>query len=381
MQPINRFAQDLNMSACKKIPTLSRLNLLLSLGAASTVLACSLAYAENKPAQSKPALTVSTVMPVMGDWPQHLTANGSIAAWQEAVVSAETSGLRLTEVLVNVGDRVRKGQILAKLQSNTVEADLEQTRASLAEAQATLAEAKANADRVRQIENTGALSPQQSNQYLTAELTARARVEAIRAKIKSDQIRLSQTQITAPDDGTISARSATLGAVVQPGVELFRLIRRDRLEWRAELPATDLAKIQPGMSASITTAGNNKIQGKVRMVAPTVETQTRNGLVYIDLISNGEAKAGMFARGEIEVSRAKVLIVPQSALLLRDGFSYVYRVGKDSRVIQTKVGTGARSGNQIAILSGLEMGTPLVNTGVGFLSDGDQVLLVPAKAK
>jgi HlyD family secretion protein len=202
-------------------------------------------------APAKAALTVSTTQPTQVDWPVLLTANGSIAAWQEAVVGTEIGGLRLAEVLVNVGDKVQKGQLIARLQSETVDAELAQTRAALAEAEAALAEARANAARARQVEGSGALSAQQIAQYLTAETTAQARVESAKARLTSEQLRLAQTRILAPDDGTISARSATLGAVVQPGTELYRLIRRDRLEWRAELSASDLAQIKPGMTVQL----------------------------------------------------------------------------------------------------------------------------------
>lgn len=337
-------------------------------------------------APAKAALTVDTVFPQQAEWTQRLAASGSIAAWQEAIVGCEIGGgLRLTEVAVNVGDRVRKGQELARLQSDTVNAEREQTRAGLAEAEAAFAEARANADRARQIEASGALSAQQIAQYLTAEQTARARVDVLKAKLKSDDLRLAQTHILAPDDGTISARSATLGAVLQQGQELFRLIRRDRLEWRAELPAADLDLIRPGMPVSLITSSKRAVAGKVRIVGPTLDAQTRNGIVYVDLdnargAANGGASAGMFASGEIEIGKAKVLTLPQSAVLLRDGYSYVFRLGGDNRVTQTKVSTGQRSGDRVAIVSGLEPGAAVVATGVGFLSDGDLVRVAAAPA-
>ena len=339
----------------------------------------------NKSAAARAALTITTVLPETAEWTQRITASGSIAAWQEAIVGAEIGGLRLADVAVNIGDKVRKGQLLARLQSETVSAEREQTRASLAEAEATAAEARANAERARQIESSGALSAQQIAQYLTAELTARARVDVLKAKLKSDDLRLAQTRILAPDDGTITARTATLGGVVQPGQELFRLIRRDRLEWRAELPGADLERIKPGMPASLTTAGKRVVAGRVRMVGPTLDTQTRNGIVYVDLDggkgANGGASAGMFASGEIEIGKAKVLTLPQSAVLLRDGYSYVFRLGNDQRVAQTKVNTGQRSGERVAITGGLDTGTAVVATGVGFLADGDIVRLAPAQGK
>jgi RND family efflux transporter MFP subunit len=332
------------------------------------------------PGVAKAALTVSTVTPSSAEWPFHLTGSGSITAWQEAIVGSEIGGLRLIEVAVNVGDRVRKGQVLARLQSDTVEAERDQTRASLAEAEASFAEAQANANRARQVEASGALSAQQIAQYLTAELTANARVAVLNARLKSDQLRLAQTRILASDDGTISARTATLGAVMQQGQELFRLIRKDRLEWRAELPAGDLARIRPGMPVSIVTASKSKVPGHVRMVGPTLDPQTRNGLVYVDIDSNGAARAGMFASGEIEIARGKVLALPQSAVLLRDGFHYVFRLGQDNHVIQTKIGLGQRSGDLVAVTGGLEPGAPVVGTGVGFLADGDLVRVVSDNA-
>ena len=330
-------------------------------------------------AQAKAALTVTAVQPVAAEWPEILSANGNILAWQEAIIGAEANGLRLTEVVANVGDRVKKGQVLARLQSETTAAELAQAKAGLAEAEATLAEARANADRARSIEKSGALSAQQVAQHLTAEQTAAARVESFKAQVQAAQVRLGQTRIVAPDDGTITARTATLGAVVQPGQELFRLIRRDRLEWRAELPSAELARIKPGMEVKIVTASKNTVRGKVRMVAPTVEQQTRNGLVYVDLQEVADARAGMFARGEIALGQGKVLTLPQTAVLLRDGFSYVYRLDKDNRVIQTKVRIGQRSGDRVAIAAGLEAWARVVATGVGFLADGDLVRVSTGK--
>lgn len=363
----------------------------LALIAAVTVIVAALAWASSSPTAAsakdaapkaaKAALTVSVTQATPSEWPLTLSANGSITAWQEAIIGAEAGGLRLEEVLVNVGDRVRKGQLLARLQNDTVGAELEQTRASLQEAEATLAEAGANADRARQLQPTGAMSTQQINQFLTAEQTARARVAVFKARVKADAIRLAQTRVLAPDDGSISARLATLGAVTQAGQELFRLIRRDRLEWRAEVPASDLQRLKPGMKATLFTASGSPTPGTIRMVAPTVDAQTRNGLVYIDITQAQDAKAGMFARGEIQLGRSAALALPQSAVQMRDGFHYVYRVGADNTVTQTKVAVGRRSGDRIEIASGIDAGQNVVASGVGFLSDGDTVHVVAAPAR
>ena len=329
---------------------------------------------------SKAALTVSVAQAESSDWPLSLSANGNIAAWQETIIGAEAGGLRLEEVLVNVGDRVRKGQLLARLQSNTLGADLAQSKASLQEAEASQAEAIANAERARQLQSSGAMSVQQINQFLTGERTAEARVAVLKAKIRADEIRLEQTRVVAPDEGSISVRLATVGAVVQQGQELFRLIRQNRLEWRAELPAGDLSRLKPGMPATIYSASGTPVPGVIRVVAPTVDPQTRNGLVYVDITQALDAKAGIFARGEIQLGRSSALTLPQAAVQMRDGFHYVYRVGADSKLTQVKVTVGRRVADRIEISSGIEANQKIVSSGVGFLADGDTVHVVDTPA-
>ena len=186
-------------------------------------------------AAPKPALTVSLTTAKTVEWAKTLAANGDIAAWQEAVIGAEISNYRLTQVLVNVGDQVKQGQVLAHISSDTVAAELAQTRAAVAESEAALAEARGNAERARRLQSEGFYSAQMGSQYLTGEQTAQARLDAARARMRADELRLAKTHVLAPDAGVISARAATVGSLAQSGQELFRLIRGGRLEWRAEL--------------------------------------------------------------------------------------------------------------------------------------------------
>ena len=326
---------------------------------------------------AKSALTVVTTQPQASNLPLRISANGNVAAWQEAIIGAETNGLRLAEVRVNVGDIVKRGQVLATFAPGTVQANLTQVRAVVAEAEATLAEASANAERVRRLQPSGVISAQQTSQYLTAESTAQARLEAQRANLQIQQLHLQQTQVLAPDQGVISARSATVGAVLSAGQELFRMIRQGRLEWRAEVSSADLTLLKPGMGVRLT-ANDIAINGTVRKISPTVDAQTRNGLVYVDLPTPGSIKAGMFARGEFEIGNSKGLTLPQSSVVLRDGFSYVLRVGTDSKVTETKVEVGRRVGDRIEITGGLDEAARVVASGGGFLADGDTVRVVEA---
>jgi RND family efflux transporter MFP subunit len=328
-------------------------------------------------AAPKPALTVTAAQPEQTRLPIKLSANGNIVAWQEAIIGSEANGLRLTQVLVNVGDTVKAGQVLARFSGDSVLADVAQARASLVEAQATAADAAANAARARTLQDSGALSTQQINQYNTSEQTAKARVAAAQAVLDAQQVRGNNTQVLAPDSGVISARSATVGSVVGSGTELFRLIRGGRLEWRAEVTSTELGRISTGTSATVLAASGAELKGRVRMIAPTVDPQTRSALVYVDLPSSlgkaSPAKAGMFARGEFDLGASPALTVPQPAVVVRDGFNYLFRLGEDNRVTQVKVQTGRLAGDRVEITSGLPADARIVVNGAGFLNDGDLV--------
>lgn len=339
---------------------------------------------------TKPSLTVTATQVGQSQMSTKLVANGSVAAWQEAIIGSESNGLRIAEVLVNIGDVVSRGQVLARFANEAVSADVAQAKAALAEAEATAVEAIVNADRARGLQASGAISKQQIGQYLTAEQTAKARVAAAKASLDVQQLRLKYTQVLAPDSGVISARTATVGAVVGNGAELFRMIRQGRLEWRAEVTSADLSKISNGAQAIVIAPNGEQIQGKVRMVAPTVDVSNRTGLVYVDLLQTKDKKQmhsfkpGMFARGEFVFGSSQAMTVPQQAVVVRDGFSYVFKLNADQRVTQVKVQTGRRmqinGSEMIEILSGVNAGTQIAASGVGFLNDGDLVKLVTASS-
>ena len=324
------------------------------------------------------ALTVKAIRPQQTMLPVRIAATGNIAAWEEASIGTEADGLRLIEVKVNVGDTVTRGQLLAVFAAETVTTELLEARAGTEEAAASLVEAVANAQRARALQSTGAMSIREIDQYIAAERVARAKLEAAKAMEQRHRLRLAQTRVLAPDGGLVSSRSATVGAVLPAGQELFRLIRKGRLEWRAEVTTADLMKLSQGQMASVTTFGDQVIEGKLRVIAPAIDTRTRTGLVYVDLPAEGQVRAGMFARGYFETGEAAALTLPQSAVLLRDGFSYVLRIGPESKVIQTKVTVGRRAGERIEITSGLDAAERVVESGGSFLGDGDVVRLVGA---
>ena len=334
-------------------------------------------------ANPHPALTVTTINPESRELPLTIAANGDVAAWQEAVVGAEVNGLRINQVLVNVGDKVKKGQLLASFADETLQASLSQTAASVKEAEAQLQVAKLNGQRARDLTATGALSQQEIDQLLSTESVAVARVDVAKANMNSQRIQLNYTKLLAPDDGIISSRSASVGQVVNVGAELFKLIRQSRLEWRAEVTSNDLSQIKIGQTASLIAASGVKITGHVRTLAPTVNQQTRNALIYVDLPVSQLIKAGMYSKGEFNIGKLKALVIPQQALVLRDGFQYVFVLAdanKQTKVKQTKVQIGRRFDNFIEITEGLNANQQLVATGAAFLSDGDTVSVATGNA-
>lgn len=339
------------------------------------------------------ALTVNTVKIKRSMLNLTIPANGNIAAWQEAVVGTEVNGLLLNEVLVNVGDKVKRGQVLARFASGTISADLAQSKASLAETKAAAIEAAGNASRAKSIQNSGALSTQQIEQFLSAEASTKARVAAAEATLNLQSIKLGQTTVNAPDDGVISSRTATVGSVAAAGQELFKLVRKGRLEWRAELTSADINKIRVGMQSDLTLPDGQKIIGKVRAIAPSIDSATRNALVYIDIPAE-TAKAGMYARGTFILENTEAYTLPASAIVLRDGFSYAMQVVSKAadtngiaQIKQIKVNTGRRTGDLVELLeienqNGAfqsienQINNDFVANGGAFLADGDTVRVV-----
>jgi HlyD family secretion protein len=324
----------------------------------------------------KPSLTVTVAKPARSSLPIRLQANGNITAWQEASVGAEVNGLRLASVNVNVGDVVRKGQVLAVFASETTKAESLQSQASLMQAEASFENAKADADRARSIQDTGALSRSQVAQYLTQEKVARAQFEAAKAAFGATEVRLGNTRVLAPDDGVISARSATVGAVVGAGQELFRLVRQSRMEWRGEVTPSEVGRVRIGQKVLVTAATGLEIAGQVRAVAPAADPQTRNILVFVDLPRHAELKAGTFAKGSFDLGQSDALTVASQSVVVRDGSNYVFVIDAQNKANQRKVQTGRRVGERVEVLEGVQAEDAVAVEGAGFLNEADLVKVV-----
>ena len=332
------------------------------------------ATANSTPAEPSPALTVTVTSAERVPWPQVVEASGAIAAWQEAVIGARVSGLPLAEVNVNVGDVVRRGQVLARFDTSMVRAEVAEAEARLVQAQAETKQAAVNRDRALTLRNSGALSEQQILQFVTQADTAQAQQGVAEASLAAARIKLENTRVVAPDDGVISARGATLGQVANSGsgAELFKLIRQGKLEWRGELTPAQLGRVHVGDPVLLTLPDGTEARATIRQVAPALDPTSRLGIAYADMPPGSSARASMYVRGRIELAATDALVVPGESVTIRDGRSYVFVVD-GNRVRQLPVTTGRRVGSQIEIVQGMKGNERVAVRGAGFLNDGDLV--------
>jgi RND family efflux transporter MFP subunit len=314
------------------------------------------------------ALTVSETITSEVEWPEIIKATGPVTAWQEAIIGAEISGQRLIAVIADVGDIVRKGEVLARFNTETLEAEY-------AELEANWIAAESNQKRAMTLKGSGAMSDQAIDDYVNQAAVAKARMDA-------KALQLKYADVTAPDDGVISARSATLGAVGNAGDELFRLIRKNRLEWLGELTPAQVARVTQGQPVVLALPNGNTAKGSIRRIAPSFNPDTRMTTVFADIEAGGSAQAGMYAKGEIILGKQTALSVPAKSVVMRDGHNYVFVVhnaASRATVSKQEVQAGQIQDNKAQILSGISKGARVVLQGAGFLNDGDIVRVSSGK--
>ena len=334
-------------------------------------------------AKTASALTV-TVAPVQnGVVPRTLMITGSLAARDELPIGTETAGLAISDVLVDIGDHVKQGQLLVRFNNSVLKAQLQQSQAALNEAEANAVEARANVRRADELVKGGWMSGQDHDNRRALAATMEARVGVAQANLALAEAKLRQAEIHAPADGTISARSARVGAVLSAGGgELFRMIRDDKIELVAELPEADLALVKPGQPITLHVDGaadpTATAQGTVRLVEPTVDQKTRIGHVRIDVARNSSTLPGMFVSGLVTLGQTAALVVPEKAVIYQNGEPRVLVISAEGNTESRPVTLGPRSANSIALLSGVTAGERVAMRGATYLKSGDHVTVVDA---
>ncbi|GAB1479669.1 efflux RND transporter periplasmic adaptor subunit [Paracoccaceae bacterium] len=356
-------------------------------------------------AEVLPAITVSTVAK------RRLTdivlASGLIAPIEEVQVAPLIEGQQIETLLVDVGDTVTAGQVLARLSVSSLElqrsqlaasvaaakAAVAQAEAGLLESQSTAAEARRVADRTTKLQAQGTTSQAAAEQAAAAATSAEAGVAVARQALESakanqtlaeaqaanTELQLSRTEVTAPVSGVITARNARIGAIASAaGQPMFTIIRDGALEMQADVAERDLLRLAPGQTATLTLAGSGKpLTGPVRLVEPTIDAASRLGRARIVVDDPSNVRAGMFAEAAITIAQHDALAVPVTAVGAANGLATVMKVTGDT-VARTDVTPGIRDGGWVEIVSGLLEGDRIVTKAGAFVRNGDRINPVPA---
>jgi RND family efflux transporter MFP subunit len=341
--------------------------------AALAASACSRTEDEPAPSAREAVMTVTATPLERVELTRTISMTGSVYAWQDVIISSEVGGYRVAEVLVDVGARVRKGQRLVSLSTALLEAEVATKQATLKQREAELMNAQSAFDRGQSLAATNVLSKADLDRLTSEQMASQSRLESARADLETSQLRLKFTEVVAPDDGLITSRTVTVGQIAQAGNEMLRLLRNGRIEWRGEAPETRLKDLVPGQGVSVTTADGTPFHGKIRVVAPTISSNDRTALVYVDLPADERLRPGMYARGEIAIGTGPAFMVPLESVVSSDGYSYVFVLSENNVVARRRIETGAIHDGSIEVVSGVEGGERIVNKGAGFLKDGDLV--------
>ncbi len=307
-----------------------------------------------------------------------VTASGTVTAWEEVPVGAETGGLTAKAVLTDEGRYVQQGQVLVQLNDTLLRAQLRQQDASVASAEANLAQANNALARAQELRDRGFLSQAGLDTAIAQQATAQAQLNAATAGRAETQARVNQAAIRAPVSGLVISRSVTRGQIVQPGTELFRIVRDGRLELDAQIPETEIRLLQPGQSARVSSDDIGSVSGTVRIVTPEVDAQTRLGVARISVASGSGLRPGMFARAEIDIGAQGAVVVPTASILYRENRAGVFVLVEGDLVRFQEVSVRSRTDAYSAV-DGIAAGTRVVVEGAGFLGDGDRVTVAPAQ--
>ena len=327
-------------------------------------------------------LSVETVSPSQDSIGNTLSADGTINAKDVANVSAKVNGVAIERILVQEGDRVKAGQVLAIFDTDAMEQQVLQAEADVAEAEATLANATADAARVLPLIEIDAISRQEADRYRTSKLQAQAALQASKARLSTQRLSVNNANVVAPVSGVISEKMAEVG-MVAGGEPLFTIIKGGVLEWRADIDPKLLGEVNVGTPVRVSLPGGDSVMGQVSRIAPTADNN-RQITIYASLAANSKVRAGMYQTGEFLLGSTSAQTVPNSAIVSNDGYDYVMLVtnvssqdGKNiGRIKQQRVTLGERFGDSVALTESLPAESRLVKQGGSFLNDGDLVRVV-----
>lgn len=300
---------------------------------------------------------------------------GTISARHDMPIGADGEGGRITAVYVEAGDKVRRGQILARLDQSVIQPQVNRLAASLEEARAQASLSEAEYQRAKGVESAGALSSEEIERRRAAAVTDDARVNVAAAQLAEVDARLDRTEIRAPAEGVVLTRNAEVGQNAVPGGEpLFRLASGAEIEMRGQIAEQDLARVQIGQPATVFVTGiAEPFNGRVRLLGAVIDPDTRLGEIRIALEPHPSLRPGAFARGQVSVSEAQRAVLPQTAVLADQKGNYVLIVNAEQQAERRDVRVADTIAEGIVIGEGLQGDERVISTAGGFLRAGEKV--------
>jgi RND family efflux transporter MFP subunit len=331
----------------------------------------------NKPADQNTQL-VTVVRAEPREFVRTALVSGQVRPVADVNVYATATGVRISDVLVDIGDMVEEGQPLAKLDSGVADAQILAAQAQYQEAKIEQARAAEEYARVKPIADTGALSKEEIETRRAAAAAADARLAAQKAAFEQVKARLQGGYVRAPAAGLVIERNAKIGEVADQKA-LFRIVGGNRLEVAAAVSEKDIQSLKAGQSATFTTGDGDKVKATLRRPAVAIDPQKGTGEALFDLPADTTVRTGMYLRGEVELEKDAFIAAPQTAISYATGEPSLFVI-KDGKAILTPVTLGARNGNFVAITSGVAAGDKIAASGGAFLLDGDSVRIAEPQA-
>jgi HlyD family secretion protein len=347
---------------------------------------------------ARPPMTVELASAARASLTERVTVVGNLIGAATVDVVPRVSG-RLQSISVRLGDPIRRGQTLARVEDDEVREQVKQAEASFAVSNATVREreadlkfAETNLERSRSLYDRQLLPKQTMDdaearyQASAAQLDlSRAQFAQARSRLEELRIGLSNTTIVSPVDGFIGRRMVDTGAYVGPGSPVVSVVDIHLVRLVANIVERDLRRISPGLEADVEVDAfpNEIFKGRVARIAPVLDPATRTAEMEVEVPNPGfRLKPGMYARVRFVVDeRKQALAVPRNAIVDLEGQRGVFIAKADNTVTFQAVTTGLEEQNLIEIVAGLDENTRVVTTGAGALRDGDRVLLADAGAK
>jgi RND family efflux transporter MFP subunit len=320
---------------------------------------------------------------------EEILLTGSLRPKEQVDLTAKATG-RVEKLIYQLGDRVNKGDLVAELEDDELQQQVQRAKASLAvvrastrQREAELRNSKANLGRAGTLLKEGLIpkadyeSRQTEYQVVQAQIQlAQAQERQAQAEINELEIRLAQSKIYAPMSGVVARRHIDEGALVSPSTPILSLVNLNTMVTLANVPEREVGKLRVGNKATIEVDAfpEQQFQGRVARISPVLDAATRSATVEVEIANQDHRlKAEMFARVTLDLESTRdAIIIPREGLVYRGQQPGVF-AAEHGRPVFRPIETGKTIGGEVEVLANLEPGTAIVTRGATMLREGDQI--------